>query len=157
MACGVLLAGALLLAGCGQNLYPFPQYNFAGRPIPPSDLSNRVMVAIDNPSAYSGGELEILDAERDIRNNVQNTIYGYTISGYAGRLPTTIASFPEQEYGYVYGSGDGSYTKINYATEAAAGPVGGLPSVSDSITTTSNSGNGGRISRSRLCHGLVLR
>ena len=35
----------LAVTGCGTNLYQFPQYNFAGRPIPPSKLSNRVMVA----------------------------------------------------------------------------------------------------------------
>jgi len=137
-ACGLLAAAiTLTLTGCGQNLYKFPQYNFAGRPIPPSGLANRVMVAIDNPSAFSGGQLEILDANRDIRNNIENTVYGFFIAGYSGRLPTTIASFPEEEEGYVYGSGDGSYTRINYGTESVGGAVSGLPSVSDSVATTS--------------------
>ena len=135
-ACGALLAAATLaFTGCGQNLYPFPQYNYAGRPIPPSQLANRVMVAIDNPGVLSSGQLEILDANRDIRNNVQNTVYGFFITGYAGRLPTTIASFPEQLYGDVYGSGDGSYTKVNYGTESVSGNVSGLPPTSDSIAT----------------------
>jgi len=98
-------------------------------------------VAIDNPSAVSGGQLEILDAYRNIRNNVQNTVYGFFISGYSGRLPTTIASFPEQGFGYVYGSGDGSYTRINYGTEASAGATSGLPSTSDSIATTDTVAN----------------
>jgi hypothetical protein len=133
----MLAATTLILAGCGQNIYKFPQYNFAGRPIPPSGLANRVMVAVANPSAFSGGQLEILDANRDIRNNVENTVYAFFITGYSGRIPTTIASFPEQQYGYVYGSGDGSFTKINYGTEATAGAVSGVPNPSDSIAITS--------------------
>jgi len=141
-ACSLLLAAATLgLSSCALNLYKFPEYNFAGRPIPPSQLANRVMVAIDNPSAFSGGQLEILDAYRNIRNNVQNTVYGFFITGYSGRLPTTIDSFPEQGYGYVYGSGDGSFTRINYGTEASAGSTSGLPSTSDGITTTSTVAN----------------
>jgi len=137
-ACGLLLAAATLgLTACKVNYYQFPQYNFAGRPIPPSLLANRVMVAIANPSSFSGGELQILDANRDIRSNVENTIPYFMVSGYAGRVPTTIASFPEQMFGYVYGSGDGSFTKIDYSKESAAGAVGGLPSVSDSIAVTS--------------------
>jgi hypothetical protein len=138
-ACGLLLAATTLaLAGCGQNLYKFPAVNFAGRPIPPSQLANRVMVAIDNPGTGSGGALEILDANRDIRNNVQNTVYGFFIAGYAGRLPTSIASFPEQGFGYVYGSGDGSYAQISYGAEAVTGAVSGIPPSSDSIAIISS-------------------
>jgi len=129
------------LTACKANYYEFPQYNYAGRPIPPSKLANRVMVAVDNPSATSNGELEILDANRDLRRNVENTIPYFMISGYSGNLPTTIASFPEQLFGYVYGSGDGSFTKINYSTEAAAGAASGLPSTSDSIGVTSSVAN----------------
>jgi hypothetical protein len=141
-ACGLLLAAASLgLTACKANYYEFPQYNFAGRPIPPSNLANRVMVAIDNPSAFSGGELQILDANRDIRSNVENTIPYFMVSGYSGRLPTSIASFPEQMFGYVYGSGDGSYTRIDYSKEAAAGTASGLPSTSDSIAVTSSAAN----------------
>lgn len=138
-ACGLLLAAATLaFTGCGQQLYKFPQYNFAGRPIPPSQLANRVMVAIQNPSAFQGGQLEILDGNRDIRNNVQNTVYGFFINGFSGRLPTTIVNFPEQSLGYVYGAGDGSFTRINYGTEAVAGAVSGVPNPSDSIAVTSS-------------------
>jgi len=136
-ASGLLLAATTLaFSGCGQNLYKFPQYTFAGRPIPPSQLAFRVMVGIQNPSAFSGGQLEILDANRDIRNNVENTVYGFFINGFSGRLPTTIASFPEQGFGYVYGSGDGSFTRVNYGTESTGGAIGGLPGASDSIAIT---------------------
>jgi len=96
------------------------------------------MVAIANPSPGGAGELEILDANRDIRNNVENTVFGFFISGYAGRLPTTIDSFPEQGFGYVYGSGDGSFTRISYGTESVVGAVSGLPPASDSIATISS-------------------
>jgi hypothetical protein len=138
-ACGLLLAAATLaFTGCGQNLYKFPATNFAGRPIPPSQLANRVMVAVANPGPFSGGELEILDANRDIRNNVQNTVFGFFIAGYANRVPTTIASFPEQGYGQVYGSGDGTYTRVSYGSETVAGSTAGLPPISDSIATISS-------------------
>lgn len=138
-ACGLLLAAATLaFTGCGQNLYKFPATNFAGRPIPPSNLANRVLVAIDNPGPFSGGQLEILDANRDIRNNVENTVYGYFIAGYANRLPTTIASFPEQGYGQVYAAGDGTYTRVSYGAETVAGNTPGLPPSSDSIATISS-------------------
>jgi hypothetical protein len=138
-ACGLLLAAATLaFTGCGQNLYKFPATNFAGRPIPPSQLANRVMVAIDNPSPFAGGQLEILDANRDIRNNVENTVFGFFIAGYANRLPTTIASFPEQGYGQVYGSGDGSYTRVSYGGETVTGSTPGLPPASDGTATISS-------------------
>jgi hypothetical protein len=137
-ACGLLLAATTLaLAGCSQNLYKFPAVNFAGRPIPPSNLANRVLVAIDNAGLGTSGQLEILDANRDIRNNVENTIFGFFIS-YASPLPTTITSFPEQGFGYVYSAGDGSYTRVNYNTESPVGPVAGLPPSSDSVTTISS-------------------
>jgi hypothetical protein len=138
-ACGLLLAAATLaFTGCGQNLYKFPATNFAGRPIPPSQLANRVMVAIDNPGVFSGGQLEILDANRDIRNNVENTVFGFFIAGYANRLPTTIASFPEQGYGQVYGAGDGSYVRVSYGAESVSGTTSGLPPTSDGTATISS-------------------
>jgi hypothetical protein len=137
-ACAVALAAvALGLTACKVNYYNFPQYNYAGRAVPPSQLANRVMVAIANPSAFSGGQLEILDALRDQRFNVPDTITEFNISGYAGRVPTTIQSFPEQQIGYVYGSGDGSFTRVSYASESTAGTVGGIPSSTDSVATTS--------------------
>ena len=43
-AAGALVA-AIVLAGCGTTTY------FAGRALPPSGLTNRVLIAIQNPSA----------------------------------------------------------------------------------------------------------
>ncbi len=129
---GILIALATLgLSSCGQQFYRFPQYTFAGRPIPPSQLANRVMVSVTVNG--STGSLQILDALRDIRNNVQDTIRQFSISGYGSGLPTLILNFPEQVRGYVYSDTDGSLTLINYSTEAASGTVGTLPARSTSI------------------------
>jgi len=137
LACAFLLAATILpLTACGRNydnLYPFPQYNFAGRPIPPSQLANRVLVAIQNPSGLSGGELEILDAKNDLRHNIQNTTLQWVINGYSASLPISIQSFPDELAGYVYASGDGSFTKVNYSTEAGAGSAASEPGKSASI------------------------
>ena len=116
----VVFSAAVMLgfSGCTTPYYKFPQYNFAGRPIPPSKLANRVMVSYTNGSQ---GALGILDALRDIRNNVENTVSSFAISGYSGNNPITILNFPDELRGFVY-SNAGSYTitPINYATEAAA-------------------------------------
>ena len=49
------------MIGClGQRSY------LAGRPVPPSKILERVMVAIQNPSPIVTGELQILDARYDI-------------------------------------------------------------------------------------------
>jgi hypothetical protein len=59
-----------LLTGCGKNFY------FAGRTLPPSQLTNRVLIAIQNPSAFTNGALSFVDAFYDIRhayNNVNTT------------------------------------------------------------------------------------
>jgi len=140
--CLLVLAAAVCgLNACKLNFYNFPQYNYAGRPIPPSQLANRVMVAIANPSSFSGGQLEIMDALRDQRFNVPDTITEFNISGYAARTPTLIDSFPEQGYGFVYGAGDGSFVKVNYGTETAGSSISGLPSSSDGIATTATTNN----------------
>ncbi len=129
---GILIALATLgLTSCGQQFYRFPEYTFAGRPIPPSQLANRVMVSVTVNG--SSGNLQILDALRDIRNNVQDTIRQFSISGYASGLPTLILNFPEQVRGYVYSDSDGSLTVVNYSTEASSGPAGTLPARSSSI------------------------
>ncbi len=73
MASGVLLAAATLaLSGCGVVvLYKTPQYGYAGRPVPPSKILERVLAAYTGNG--SSGGLEILDGLRDLRGNVQNT------------------------------------------------------------------------------------
>ncbi len=136
---GILIALATLgLSSCGQQYYRFPQYTFAGRPIPPSQLANRVMVSVTVNG--STGNLQILDALRDIRNNVQDTIRQFAISGYSSGLPILILNFPEQVRGYVFSSSDGSLTSINYSTEAAGASLGSFPG-SASVAVSTNAGS----------------
>src|SRR5487761_1153106 len=123
------------MIGClGQRSY------LAGRPVPPSLVLERVMVAIQNPSPIVTGELQILDARYDIRNSENGKVPGFVISGYKGALPSMILNYPEQSQGYVYGSGDGSVTAVSYASETATGNISGLPGPSSSIFVPS-SGN----------------
>jgi hypothetical protein len=129
-AAAVAIAGAL--AGCGSTTY------FGGRVLPPSKLVNRVVVAIQNPSALTKGELEILDAFYDNRRGYNGTPSSFSISGYGGALPVTIQNMPEEQFGAVYGSGDGSFTLVNYQTEKTTGSVSGLNGFSSSIFITRN-------------------
>jgi hypothetical protein len=110
------------LMGCTPPLYYFPQFTFANRPIPPSQLANRVMVGVTANGTQ--GSLAILDANRDIRSNVQDTIKTFAISGYSGGYPDKIYNFPEEILGYVFSDSDGSLAKINYGTEASGGSAG---------------------------------
>jgi hypothetical protein len=98
------------------------------------------MIAIQNPSAFSNGGLQFVDAYYDIRfkYNSANTGPAYSISGYSGNLPVTIQNMPEELGGAVYASGDGSFALINYAEEKSAGAVSGLNGKSSSIFTTRN-------------------
>ncbi len=124
------LAAAIVLAGCGSTTY------FAGRVLPPSGLLHRVLIAIQNPSSFTRGALEFVDAYYDIRYAYDNINKTYSITGYAGALPVTIQNMPEEQTGAVYGSGDGSLTFINYAKEATNGNVSGLNGVSSSVFVT---------------------
>ncbi len=120
------------LTACAHNYYAFPAYNFAGRPIPPSQLAQRVLVGVSSNGA-STGSLIILDGQHDLRSNIQNTIAGYSISGYSG-FPTLILNFPEQLRGYVY-SNTSPYTvtSINYSTEASIGSAANFSGASTSL------------------------
>ncbi len=121
---------AAALAGCGTTTY------FAGRALPPSGLRNRVLIAVQNPSAFSAGALGFVDAYYDIRYvyNSTNTGPAFTISAFSAKLPVTIQNMPEQQAGAVYGSGDGSFTLVNYATESASGgSISGLNGASSSV------------------------
>jgi hypothetical protein len=120
------------LAGCGTTSY------FGGRVLPPSGLSNRVMIAIQNPSAFTKGELQIVDAYYDIRSGRTGQPTSFSVSGYGGALPISIQSMPEENLAAVYGSGDGSLTTVNYQTEKTTGTVGGLNGLSSSIFMTRN-------------------
>ncbi len=126
------LAAAAALAGCGSTTY------FDGRTLPPSGLVNRVLIAIQNPGPLSRGALQIVDAYYDERSGYNGTPAAFSLSGYSGALPISIQSMPEEQFGAVYGYGDGSLTLANYATEKTSGSVAGLNGLSSSIFITRN-------------------
>jgi hypothetical protein len=125
-----LVTAALALSGCSKYvIYKVPEYGYAGRPIPPSQLLERVLAAYTANVSSSGG-LEILDGLRDLRGNVQNTVKTFTISGYSEAQPVSIINFPEQTTGYVLSYNDGNLTAINYSKETGGAKVanfGGEP------------------------------
>lgn len=126
----VLATFALLLSGCGARPYKTTENQFAGRPVPPSKLTQRILVAISQTSGF-GGQLELLDAKRDIRSNVYTANSTFQISSFSGNALQLI-SYPEQLRGFVSGS-DGSITTINYSTEAAQGATASTSGVSSSF------------------------
>jgi hypothetical protein len=132
MSAAAALVVAAALAGCGTTTY------FAGRVLPPSALTNRVLIAIQNPSAYTAGALQFVDAYYDVRFSYNEKTGSFSISGYSGKLPTTIQNMPEEQLGAVYGSGDGGFTLINYAKETTSGAVSGLNGFSSSVFITRN-------------------
>ena len=123
IASGILLATATLaLSGCGVVvLYKTPEFGYAGRPVPPSKLLERVLVAF-SATGTSGG-LQILDGLRNLRGNVQNTTKSFGVSGYSEALPISIINLPEQTTGYVLSYNDGNLVDINYSKETASGTV----------------------------------
>lgn len=121
---------AVAIAGCGGTSY------FAGRNLPPSGLTNRVLIAIQNPSAYNKGALQFVDAYYDIRSGYNGKPASFSISGYSGALPISIQNMPEEQVGVVYGSGDGSLVPVSYAKENSGGSVSGLNGLSSSIYET---------------------
>jgi len=135
LVCGILLALSTLgLSSChsaSYYYYKFPEFTYAGRPVPPSKLAQRVMIGVT--ANGSSGSLQIVDALRDIRSNIENTIPGFSISGYSSGLPGTILNFPSELRGYIYSNSDGSLTNINYSTEASAGSVGTFQSGSSAV------------------------
>jgi hypothetical protein len=136
VASGLLLASATLsLTACGREvLYKTPEYNYAGRPIPPSKLLQRVLAAY-SANGSSGGA-EIIDGLRDLRGNIQNTIKTYFVSGYSEGQPTTIINFPEQTTGYIFSINDGNLTDINYSKESGSGPIGNFAPNAPSVAAT---------------------
>jgi hypothetical protein len=133
--CGLLLAvislGASSCHSASYYYYKFPQFNYAGRPIPPSKLAQRVMIGVS--ANGSSGSLQIVDASRDIRSNIEDTIPFFSINGYSSGFPGTILSFPSELHAYVYSNSDGSLTNINYSTETSAGSVGSFESGSSAV------------------------
>lgn len=135
--CGLVIAVVTLgLSSCGVRYYKFPQFPFANRPVPPSKLSTRVLVSLTVNGAQ--GALQMIDAQRDIRNSIFNPNSTFPISGFSGGFPNMIFNFPEQILGYVYSNSDGSLTRIDYGKEAVAGTGGALPARSDSIAVPVN-------------------
>jgi hypothetical protein len=132
MSAAAALAVAIVLAGCGKTSY------FDGRQLPPSRLVNRVMVAVQNPSALQKGSLEIMDAFYDIRSGYNGEPPSFSVAGFGGSLPVSIQNMPEEQVGAVYSSGDGTLTLTNYQTEKTGGGVSGLSGSSSSIYITRN-------------------
>jgi hypothetical protein len=132
MSAAAALSVAAGLAGCGSTTY------FDGRVLPPSGLANRVLIAIQNPGAFSKGALQIVDAYYDIRNSYNDKTPSFSISGYAGALPISIQNMPEEQFGAVYGSGDGSLAFINYQKETASSTASGLSGLSSGVFVTRN-------------------
>ncbi len=107
----VAAAASMAMLGCGKNFY------FAGRNLPPSGLTQRVLVAVQNPA----GSLQFMDAFYDIRHPINNPNGQFSIGGFTGNNPATIQNLPEEQTGLVYASGDGSLSRVNYGTEGAMG------------------------------------
>jgi hypothetical protein len=131
--CGLLIAAATLgLTACGPYYYKFPQFTFANRPIPPSLLANRVMISV-TANGSTAGSLQIVDALRDIRSNVQNTRPSFSVAGYASGFPNLILNFPAEITGYVYSSAQGDIQIVNYGKEAVSGAAGKFPALSTGL------------------------
>ena len=130
LSAAAALAVAVTLAGCGGTTY------FAGRNLPPSGLTNRVVIAIQNPSTFAKGALQFVDAYYDIRSGYNGKPASFSINGYSGALPITIQNMPEEQAGYVYGAGDGSYDPVSYAKESTSSATAGLNGLSSSIFIT---------------------
>jgi hypothetical protein len=142
--CGLMIAFATAgLTSCHSSLYyayKFPTYTFANRPVPPSKLANRVMIGV-TANGTSTGSLQIVDAKRDLRNNLQNTKTSFSISGFASGFPNLILNFPAEITGFVYSSTQGDVQIINYGKESVTGAAGTFPGSTGLAIPT----NGGHI------------
>jgi hypothetical protein len=126
-------AGVASIVGClGSRSY------FAGRPVPPSNVLQRVLVSVQNPTPTVQGGMQIVDARYDIRGSINGKVPAFVVGAYKGALPTAILNYPEQSAGYVYNSGDGTISPINYATEQGGTAISSLPGVSSSVFATSS-------------------
>ena len=112
-----LLVVSLALSACGKSFY------FAGRPLPPSGILNRVLIA----AQISGqGSLSLVDGLYDIRHNYNNTVAAFPIGGFSpSALPFSIQNLPAEEAGLVFANAGsagqaGSLTSVNYATEKSS-------------------------------------
>lgn len=139
--CGLLIAAATLgLTACGPYYYKFPEFTFANRPIPPSLLANRVMISV-TANGSTTGSLQIVDAKRDIRSNVQNTRTSFSVAGYAGGFPNLILNFPAEVRGYVYSNAQGDIQLIDYGKEAVSASPGSFPAKSTGLAIPQSFGH----------------
>lgn len=128
---------AAVLSGCGKNFYP------ANRSLPPSGLTNRVLIGVQNPSALTTGVLTFVDAFYDVRHSHDDKVASFSISGYSGK-PFSIQNMPEEQIGAVYSASDGSFALVDYATEkstttvTASGTSASLNGLSSSVFVTRN-------------------
>src|ERR1700678_854307 len=142
--CGLLIAFSTVgLTSCrngAQLAYKFPEFTFANRPIPPSLLANRVMVAVTT-NGNSTGSLQILDAKRDLRSNIQNTKTSFSISGYSSGFPNLILNYPAEITGFVYSNAKGDIEIINYGKESVTGSAGTFPTLSTGVAVSPTLGH----------------
>jgi hypothetical protein len=142
--CGLLIAFATVgLTSCHSDnflAYKFPTFTFANRPVPPSLLANRVMIAVTANGATTGS-LQIVDAKRDLRSNIQNTRTSFSISGYASGFPNLILNFPAEITGFVYSNAQGDIQIVNYGKESVTGPAGTFPAKSTGLAVPTNGGH----------------
>ena len=131
-----LLVISLGLSACGKSYY------FGGRPLPASKVLNRVLIAIQNPSALVKGSLQEVDALYDIRHLYNSSAPLPAIAGYSGALPLTIANEPAEQAGSVFNQGDGSLSVVSYASESVLGPgsytAAQLGGIASSLYSTPN-------------------
>lgn len=113
----VLVAAlSAVLSGCGKNYY------YANRSLPASGLTNRVMIAVQNPSVLTSGALQFVDGYYDIRHSYDSKTASFSIAGYSGK-PFSIQNMPEEQLGAVYNSDSGSFTLVDYAGEKVSSTV----------------------------------
>ncbi len=131
-----LLLVSLGLSACGSSEY------FGGRPLPASKVLNRVLIAVQNPSALTRGALEEVDGEYDIRHVYNGTAALPSISGYSGSLPLTLQNLPAEEAGAIFNQGDGSFDVVNYTSESISTPytAAALGGIASSIFITHDLG-----------------
>ncbi len=132
-----LLVVSLALSACGKSFY------FAGRPLPPSGILNRVLIA----AQISGqGSLSLVDGLYDVRHNYNNTVGAFPIGGFSpSALPFSIQNLPAEEAGLVFanaGTQAGSLTNVNYATESSSSLLTppGSNAIASSIFAATNRG-----------------
>jgi hypothetical protein len=142
--CGLLIAFATAgLTSCHSAnylAYKFPTFTFANRPVPPSLLANRVMIAV-TANGTSSGSLQIVDAKRDLRSNIQNTKTSFSVSGYGSGFPNLILNFPAEITGFVYSNTQGDIQIVNYGKESVTGPAGTFPAKSTGLAIPPNGGH----------------